>query len=259
MAQRIYDVHAHVGISSELAVAGSAADLVTIMDRNHIEKSIISPIPGYEDPQGVADSVEQNDNVAKALAQYPDRLVRGLGVVEPRHGKAALGEVDRVMGELGLSGLMFHNDFNGLSIDSAAMFAIFERLAAQDGAIAQVHTAQHSVLEAGYQLGIAAEAFPSITFINAHPFMDTTQLRASIDLGKRFPRMLFDTAITHQHLWGLEKAVEGIGADRIMFGSDNPYFTYSADIDIVKYAGVSDEVKDQIFWKNAARVFGIDD
>jgi len=251
------DVHAHIGISSELQVAGSARDVVEIMDRNDIDQSIVSPIPGYEDPEGVADSRRQNDNIAAALAEFPDRLPRGLGVVEPRHGKAALDEVDRVMRDLGLSGLMFHNDFNGLSIDSPAMFAIFERLAQYEGAIAQVHTAVHSVLEAPYQLGTLAAAFPSVTIINAHPFMDTTHTRASIDLGERFPNMLFDTCVSHQHLWGLEKAVESLGEDRIMFGSDNPYFTYSADIDIVNYMNVSDEVKEKIFWKNAARVFGL--
>lgn len=252
------DVHAHIGISSELQVAGSAADVVAIMDRNNIDQSIISPIPGYEDPEGVTDSRRQNDNIAQAIDRYPDRLPRGLGVIEPRHGKAALEEVDRVMADLGLSGLMFHNDFNGLSIDSPAMFAIFERLAAHEGAIVQVHTAQHSVLEAPYQLGAIAAAFPGVTIINAHPFMDTTHTKASIDLGLRFPNMLFDTCVSHQHLWGLERAVEAIGDDRIMFGSDNPYYTLSADIDIVNYMNVPDEVKEKIFWKNAARVFGLD-
>ena len=251
------DVHAHIGISSELQVAGSATDVIAIMDRNQIDQSIISPIPGYEDPEGVADSRRQNDNVAEAIARYPDRLPRGLGVIEPRHGRAALAEVDRVMGDLGLSGLMFHNDFNGLSIDSPAMFAIFERLAQYEGAIAQVHTAQHSVLEAPYQLGEIAAAFPGVTIINAHPFMDTTHTKASIDLGRRFPTMLFDTCVSHQHLWGLERAVAELGEDRLMFGSDNPYYTYSADIDIVRYLNVSDEVKEKIFWKNAARVFGL--
>jgi predicted TIM-barrel fold metal-dependent hydrolase len=258
MAQRIIDVHAHVGISSTLQVAGSADDVVRLMDDNGIDQSVISPIPGYEDPRGVEDSVQQNDNIARAIKDHPDRLPCGLGVVEPRHGAAALDEVDRVMSHLGLRGLMFHNDFNGLSIDSPAMFRILDRLAAHDGAIAQVHTAQHSVLEAPYQLGTVADAFPGITFINAHPFMDGTQLRASIDLGRRHPTMLFDTTVSHHHLWPIEKAVEGIGEDRLMFGSDNPYYTFTADIDIINYAQVTEEVRDKVFWRNAARVFGLE-
>lgn len=257
MTQRIIDVHAHVGISSSLQVAGSADGVIALMDANNIEQSIVSPIPGYEDPEGMKDSERQNDNVANAVKNNPTRLPRGLGVIEPRHGLGALDEIDRVMTDLGLSGLMFHNDYNGLSVDSPAMFQIFERLAKYDGAIAQVHTAQHSVLEAPFQLGILAEAFPQITFISAHPFMTTTHLRASIDLGQRFPNMLFDTTISHHHLFAIEKAVEGIGEDRLMFGSDNPYFHRTADIDIINYAKISGEARDKIFWRNAARVFGL--
>jgi uncharacterized protein len=94
---------------------------------NSGRQAVISPIPGYEDPNGVKDSVAQNDNIADALKRWPDRFPHGLGVVEPRHGKAALPEVDWILGDLGLAGLMFHNDFNGMTLDSPAMFAIMER------------------------------------------------------------------------------------------------------------------------------------
>lgn len=257
MNHRIIDVHVHVGISSALQVAGSVDDVLRIMDNNHVGQAVISPIPGYEDPRGVADSVAQNDNIAQAVKGHPDRLPRGLGVVEPRHGAAALEEVDRVMDGLGLAGLMFHNDYNGLTIDSPAMFHIMERLARYEGAIAHIHTAQHSVLEAPYQLGVLAAEFSTVVFVAAHPFMDITQLRASIDLGKRFPTMLFDTAISHHHLFGIEKAVAEIGEDRIMFGSDNPYYKLSADIDILNYAEISDSARGKLFWGNASRVFGL--
>lgn len=255
MSHEIIDVHAHIGVSSTLAVAGSAEDVLRKMDDNGITQAVISPIPGYEDPNGIADSATQNDNIAEAVRKWPDRFPRGLGVVEPRHGAPALGEVDRVVDGLGLHGLMFHNDFAGLPIDHPSMFAILERLAGYDNQVVQAHTAQHSILEAPFQLGKLAAAFPSVTFLNAHPMMDTTHLSASIDVASRAPNMVFDTCISHHHLWPIEKAVAGIGEDRLLFGSDNPYFDHSIDIDIINHSSVPDSVKQKIFSGNARRVF----
>lgn len=256
MTTDIVDVHAHVGVSSTLQVAGSADDVLRKMDANGISQAVISPIPGYEDPRGVADSRDQNDNIAAAMRKHPDRFPRGLGVIEPRHGAAALPEVDRIIDELGFSGLMFHNDFNGMSLDSPAMYAILQQIAKYPRMVVEAHTAAGSILEAPFQLGKLAGAFPSVTFIDAHPMMDIVGLSASLDLAERLPNIYFDTCLTHHHLWPIEKAVAGMGEDRLMFGSDNPYFDHSIDVDIVAHANVSDTAKSKIFRENARRLFG---
>ena len=257
MTFELIDVHVHLGVSSVLSVAGSADEILRKMELNGIHKSVISPIPGYEDPNGVPDSAVQNDGIAKALKDHPEQLVRGLGVVEPRHGKAALDEVDRVMEGLGLSGLMFHNDFNGLPVDHPTMYAILERLAKYPNAVAQVHTAQHSVLEAPFQLGRIARAFPGITFLNAHPFMDTTHEAASLDLGENHPNIVFDTAVSHTQLYPIEHAVERLGADRILWASSNPYYETTLDIPLVMNSNFGDDVKAKLFSENAKRIFNL--
>lgn len=257
MARKIIDLHAHMGISSTLQVGGSVENVIHIMDDNGINQAIISPIPGYEDPNGVPDSVAQNNNIANALKDYPDRFPRGLGVIEPRHGKAALPEVDRILGELGLIGLMFHNDFNGMTLDNPAMYAILERASRFKNVVVQAHVAHGSVLEPHFMLGKLAEAFPKITFIAAHPFMDIIALSAAIDLAKHHSNIFFDTCISHHHLFPIEKAVAGIGEDRIMFGSDCPYFKFCIDREIVEHAEISETAKNKIFAENAARLFNL--
>jgi predicted TIM-barrel fold metal-dependent hydrolase len=259
MARKIIDLHTYLGISSTLQVGGSAENVLRILDNNGIDQAIISPIPGYEDPNGVQDSVAQNDNIAAALKRWPDRFPRGFGVVEPRHGKAALPEVDRILGELGLVGLMFHNDFNGMTLDSPAMFNILERASRHKNVIIQAHVTHMTVLEPHFMLGKLAKAFPEITFIAAHPFMDMTALQAAIELGRNHPNIYFDTCISLHHLSPMEKAVAGIGEDRIMFGSDCPYFEFCFDIGKIEHAVLSDEVKNKIFSGNAARLFGLED
>ena len=123
MAKKI-DVHVHVG--EDLYRRYTPEMALERMDRNDIEFAVISPVPDYPTPYGIKSSAQQNDYIAAALQKYPDRFVRGLGVVNPRHGMAAVPEVDRIFGELGLSGLMFSNDKTGLTMDNPTMIAFFE-------------------------------------------------------------------------------------------------------------------------------------
>ena len=123
MAKKI-DVHVHVG--EDLYRRYTPEMALERMDRNDIEFAVISPAPDYPTPYGIKSSAQQNDYIAAALQKYPDRFVRGLGVVNPRHGMAAVPEVDRIFGELGLSGLMFSNDKTGLTMDNPTMIAFFE-------------------------------------------------------------------------------------------------------------------------------------
>ncbi len=253
----IIDTHAHLGTGSAYQAAGSAERVLKIMDDNGIGQSIISPMPDYPTPDGIKDSMVQNDHIAQAIKKYPDRFPRGLGVVQPRHGDRALPEVDRIMEQLGLSGLAFDNNYSGLAIDNPAMFNIFERAAKYKNVIVMVHTNQYSILEVPFQLGKVVGAFPDITFIAAHPMMSSTHRSASIELAKTYPNLYFDICASSYHQRAMEKAVAAIGEDRLLFGSDNPYYSYCMDKAILLKSNVSEEAKNKIFYKNAKKLFGL--
>ncbi len=255
MSYKIIDVHAHIGVSASLQVAGGARDVMRIMDENGIDQSVVLPIPGYQDPDGIKDTMMQNDHIAQAVKEFPDRFPRGLGAVEPRHGERALPEVDRIMGELGLSGLVFHNDFCGLPIDHPMMYDILKKAAEHKDIIVMMHTAQHSMLENPFQLGKVVEAFPEITFIDAHPMMSETHLSATIELAKRYPNLYFDMCSAIYHFDAIEKAVADIGEDRLLFGSDNPYYDYCVEKDILAVSAVPEPAKKKIFYENARKLY----
>ena len=113
------DIHVHIG--EDLYQRYTPQMALERMDRNDIEYAVISPIPVYPTSEGIHSSEKQNDYIANALQKYPDRFIRGLGVVNPRHGKVAVPEVDRIFKDLGLSGLLFSNDKTGLTMDNPTM------------------------------------------------------------------------------------------------------------------------------------------
>ena len=117
---------------------------------------------------GCCRRVEKNDYIAEALKKYPDRFVRGLGVVNPRHGKTSVPEVDRIFGDLGLHGLLFSNDKTGLTFDNPVMGEYFEHTMQYPNPVVFAYTSQYSVLQAPFMLEKMARRFPGIKFINGH-------------------------------------------------------------------------------------------
>lgn len=253
------DTHVHVGSSAALYVGGSIDIVVERMKKHGITHSVISPIPGFEDPEGVESVKKMNEQVAKIRNDNLDKFPMALGVAEPRHGKIAVKETAYALGDLGLDGLMFHHDFAGVELHAPIMFDILEEATHYSNAkVVMVHTAQHSMLEPPFSLWILAERFPNITFLCGHPMMSMIQLENMAAVAKHCPNVYLDTCCTWYDNFALETIIEKLGSsDNIMFGTDNPYYNLDVCIDktTIEKANISQEDKEKIFYKNFERVF----
>jgi uncharacterized protein len=256
MSARLIDVHVHVTSDPGLEPPATPDHVLRLMDRNGIESAIVSPIATYPTPLGVLSSVAQNNQIAELVRRRSDRFPRGLGVIEPRHGMAALPEVDRVLGELGLSGLMFDNDASGIPIDGPAMLAILQRAAIRGKAIVELHTAPYSVLKTPFRAGRVAEQFPDLTFIALSSFHDITQDVWSVDLARRHPNLLFDISQSKTLLDTVEHATEA-GPERILFGTGIPEGDRFYQQEMVRIAHIDESAKNLILAGNARRIFGL--
>src|SRR5947208_14881435 len=118
----VFDVHHHVGRAFD-ALGGEldpgAADgaefahtelveRLRIMAEGGVRQALVIPGHGYLRPNGLADTRRVNDEIAAYRDRTPDRFPVACGIVEPRDGEAALGELDRVAHELGLVAISFH-------------------------------------------------------------------------------------------------------------------------------------------------------
>ncbi len=50
---------------------------------------------------------------------------------------------------------------------------------------------------------------------------------------------------------------QGIGDDRVLFGSDEPWSDFWSEYYKIEGIGVSEELKNKIFWENAERLYGV--
>ena len=259
--KKAIDVHAHVGSSAALYVGGSIAAVTDRMKKQGITHSVVSPIPGFEDPQGFKTVEAMNRQVASIQKENSAIFPMVLGVAEARHGReAAVRETAFALGELGMGGLMFHNDFAGVEIHAPIMEPILDEVMKYPGArVVQMHTAQHSMLEPPFGLWILTEKYPEITFLCGHPMMSMIQVDNMAAIVRHCPNIYLDTCCAWTHDHAIETMAEKLGGvDQIMFGSDNPYWDERICMDklLVERADLSDEDKEKIFSRNYERVFG---
>lgn len=102
-----------------------------------------------------------------------------------------------------------------------------------------------------------ADKYPSVPVIFAHlgnGFTSYSDVLAQVDLlaHTKHNNTLVDTSSLAIHLSGLlEEAVNRIGSERILFGTDLPLHFPSTMLDRVRHADLGMSIKDNILYKNA--------
>ncbi|HUA05546.1 MAG TPA: amidohydrolase family protein [Solirubrobacteraceae bacterium] len=107
MVDRLSDLDAHLA-----DMDGSGTDLSVL--------SLNPPgVQPYDSAEAGPLAERANDEMAEIVRRWPTRFA-GLGAVDPQNPKHAAAETERVMGELGLSGLMICSHTQGRYLDEPA-------------------------------------------------------------------------------------------------------------------------------------------
>ncbi len=248
MDRTIIDVHSHVGHTITSNVGQSVEEWIARMETSGIDQAVLSVAAGGLQADGIADTRRANDGVAAAVAARPDLFPVGLASIEVRHGAAAWHEVARAFDELGLKGLAFHATFEGFSADSAAFAAVLDAVGDRRGLVLL-----HSTPDAkASPRAIAAVAvrYPALTFIMGHPVFSNDQKAQAVAAVASTPNVHVDIAYQSDPAT-TEFFVREIGAGRVFFGSDAPFFSPADVIRSVEQADIGEDDRESIFAGNA--------
>jgi predicted TIM-barrel fold metal-dependent hydrolase len=226
----VIDCHHHVGslAAQGFAVdaAGPGADPVTVelerrldgMDRYGVDQAIVIPGHGYLRPGGIADTRRINDEIAAYRDRRPDRFPAALGIVEPLHGDAAIGELQRMRDELGLVGVSVHARFQGVATDSPLALAVV-RAAAELGLVPFVHAVEGVADEALWRVQQVARAVPDTPVVVLDALGGPEHARLATIVGRDTPNLVFDTSLAHHYLF-VDALLAAVGPERLVFGTD---------------------------------------
>ncbi len=246
-----FDVHCHIGMTVSRApvIGQSVGRCLARMASANVIGAIPCPTAGGPQARGVLDTRAQNEVIANACRKYPERFPIGLGIVEVRHEQVGVDELDRAMQDDGLVGFACHPALSGHSL-GGELYAFLEVVAMHNG-LCLLHQAGSTQNIAAY-----AQRFPAITFIIGHVSMNKAgHLDAIAQCGKH-ENIWFDVAQkpVGDESWDLVHLVNNLGNDRIMFGSDLPYYDFRLVQAQIESAHLNDETKERIAYQNAVRL-----
>lgn len=267
----VFDVHHHVGrafdaLGGELdAATGKAAEMeqtelaerLRIMDEGGVRQALVIPGHGYLRPNGLADTRRVNDEIAAYRDRMPDRFPVACGIVEPRDGPHALGEIERIATALGLVAISFHTRFQGVSIDSQWIRRYLERMG-ELGLVPIIHAMDDTPEESLWKLASIARSLPDLTIVALDAFSSYEATRQCSFVADVAPNVVFDTSLSYNFDFIEEFAVR-FGHERVVFGTDLYSWPVGRRVSHLLLqivdCGLPHEAKAAILGGNARRLF----
>jgi 2,3-dihydroxybenzoate decarboxylase len=267
------------------------------MDRDGIERAVLSIAgPGVQIERDTAIAVrrarESNDFLAREIKKRPGRY-SGFAHLPMQDAKAAAGELERAVRELGFVGAMINGHTNGQYLDHPSLYPFWERAEALR-AVIYLHPADPPttmpVLEGTYGLRRATwewgvetgshalrlvfgghfDRFPHATLALGHlgemmPYLlwrfDSRASFYGVKLAHRPSDYIRENIVmTISGMYSAEPldcAISAVGHERIMFATDYPFEPPDEASTFIDHVPLAENVRADICFNNAARLLGL--
>jgi hypothetical protein len=273
----VIDTHFHLGINP--LIHHTPDDLKRWMVDGGVDIQIVFQVnEGFVHKTPSWNPYIGNDFIADTQRAMPGRLI-GLGMVNPYHqppqpasGNSSrlrvvtrnpvLEELDRIIGELGLSGLKMHPYESHFQFNNPRIiFPIMERLVKLQDEVGRrlmivTHAAGDSMNNSPEAIADTARRFPSLLFIAAHAGYKWGVPTIGQTLARE-PNVLLDLT-TFATTGALEHIYDEYGPARFSAGSDGPFATNRVKNAIVSSLTKGDaEASALILGGNVAKYLGL--
>lgn len=230
---------------------GTINGLLKQMDIDGITASVIVP---------VATKPSQVEPINNWIAQVSSERIIGFGAMHPDYPDPEK-EVAR-MASMGIKGIKFQPNWQGCRPDDQRMFPIYRAIEGSK-LIALFHSGQElkplpENLAPPEAFAEVHDRFPDMTMVVAH--MGGYLMWDEVEKYLLGSDVYLDTSCSVP--WALSDSrfvemVRAHGIDKILFASDSPCSPASPQLQQILSLPLTDEEKEQIIWRNAARLLGI--
>ncbi|MBQ7637995.1 MAG: amidohydrolase family protein [Clostridia bacterium] len=241
----IRDFHAHMHGHSEIYFPFSSADeMAADMKKNGVKSLFFcSHLALYEPVNGESFNRE-------AVKKYPDML-RAYHIIHSRSldPEREIAEVDENPDIY--VGFKILGDYNAFPIDDPVHYPYYEYLN-RTGKLLLVHTWGGSGYNGHENVRNIAKRFPDIKIVCGHSFFDLQ--KEGIEATKEFPNVYYELTAVPIVRGYLEDIVRAAGSERVLFGTDLPWFSTMHGAGTVLGADITDEDRLNIFHRNGDRI-----
>ncbi len=232
----IIDLLSHTGIRKGYAY--SAEELIAMMDKAGVDKAM------------TASQLENIDNesTAQSVKRFPDRII-GFAVENP-WAMGAEEDLEHAFRDNGLKGLKLNANRFGFAADRHSILDPFMQLCSKYHATIMAH-AMSDLFSIPAKWEEMARTFPDVPIVLSHmgiPMMADS----AFEIARRNKNIYLGTAVCFAPV--VKRAIEEVGAEKVVFSSDAPFGSMSQEIQKIKYVTKDPAVQRMILGDNAQRL-----
>jgi len=244
----VIDFHGHTGGNESNGMNDDPELMIRTLDAANVDRACIF---NCFHPTGRPG----NDLTASFVAKYPDRFI-GFGFVSPLLSAEEIrDELTRCFDELGFIGIKVYSNYYPWGYDDPHYYPIYE-FADERNAPLIFHSSIEP-LSRPVMLANVAPMFPNAYFVAGHSGNMPAPRTEAIAGAQAYPNYYLETCSTYRTPGIIEELVAGAGADRILYGSDQPLMDPRPQIGKILTADITDEAKRLIIGDNARRLLKI--
>jgi predicted TIM-barrel fold metal-dependent hydrolase len=236
----ILDGNAHVGptVYQDFEFDPTIDALSAAMDRAGIDEAVVAPL---KPPSLDFDSA--NARLATRTSDHEE--LHAIGRIDPRIDQA-VRHAKRALDDYGLPAFKLHPYEETFPIHAPYVDSVLEVAAAHDAPVWV--SGGHAGLSHPLQVRSVAQSFPDVTFVLSHGcHLDISGLSIAdaLRLADGTENTVFELSGVYRHDF-IQDIVAEVGADRVAFGSNAPYFHPTVELSRVTESALSEEAKETV-------------
>lgn len=245
----ILDSHIHIGKTEKTIKSYSFVSYYEYMKKHDVDSAIVMP-----NLSSIVGTSALNISFMSrycSLAKEFKKIFYPFILIDPRQ-EETLSQIDDY--ENLIYGVKYHPSISETRVNDSTLFNFFES-AQRYNLIVLVHCGRNPKSNLIYLMDVAKK-FSAVTFIGAHMGGNATDLveDALNFLGQnKLDNVYLDTSSCELPRL-IEKGVRILGADKILFGSDEPYRDFRINKVTINFTKLKEEEKNQIFYENARKL-----
>lgn len=243
----IYDMHGHMGAYGPIYFPRGDTDaMIHTMDEAGVRMLIFSHHTALFAPDLA------NTRSVAAVQRYPDRL-RAYCLVNPNYPEQLESDLATFEDHYPdvYVGFKFLSDYHQAALTDNGYRPAWEYANAR-GLLVLAHTWGGSQFDGPAVVHKVAERYPNVKFLLGHSCHGDWD--GAVALARDFPNIYLELTAVFDDRGVIEKFVREAGSDRMLFGTDLPWFDPHHAMGVLLNADITDEDRHNICHRNAERL-----
>jgi uncharacterized protein len=242
----VIDMHGHLGPFFGIFMPEAPLDaMIAGMDRKNVESIVLSPHNALS-----GDTREGNREMLDAVTRYPGRVF-GYTTLNPNFPDDIDLEMNTYLDKPGVVGMKIHPSMHAYPAHGDRYRPVWER-ANQDRLLVLSHTWGLDGGCGANDMRRVAERYPDVRLILGHSCYGAWE--QAVGLAAEFPNVYLELTAAY-HVYGLiEWMCREAGSEKVLFGTDYPWFDPMVAIGCVTFAHIRDDEMRNILYDNARRL-----